>query len=107
MKYFGTIKIELTNKATNNPKIFKIRKEMFMISGVVLLVCTIVRTTDKISIAKISSTMAAPKISLASFFCLFPIDDKTWIDIAILLAVNAVTIKSISSSSNPYKENTK
>jgi len=51
--------------------------------------------------------MAAPKISLASFVCLFPIDDKTWIDIAILLAVNAVTIKSISSSSNPYKENTK
>ena len=78
-----------------------------MISGVVLPVCTIVRTTDKIAMAKISSTMAAPKISLASFVCIFPNDDKTWIDIAILVAVNAVAIKSVSSASNPYKENTK
>ena len=78
-----------------------------MISGVVLPVCTIVRTTDKIAIAKISSTMTAPRISLASFVCIFPIDDKTWIDIAILVAVNAVAIKSVSSASKQYKENTK
>ena len=78
-----------------------------MISGVVLPVCTIVRTTDKTAMAKISSTIAAPKISLASLVFIFPIDDKTWIDIAILVAVNAVAIKSVSSASNPYKENTK
>ena len=51
--------------------------------------------------------MAAPKISRASLVCIFPNDDKTWIDIAILVAVNAVAIKSVSSASNPYKENTK
>ena len=75
-----------------------------MISGVVLPVCTIVRTTDKIAIAKISSTMAAPRISLASFVCIFPIDDKTWIDIAILVAVNAVAIKSVLSASNQIRK---
>ena len=78
-----------------------------MIFTVVLSVCTIVRTTNKIAIDKISSTMAAPKISLASFDCIFPIDDKTWIDIAILLAVITVEINGISSASNPFNENTK
>ena len=68
-----------------------------MISRVVLPVCIIVRTTDKIAIAKISSTMAAPRISLASFVCIIPIDDKTCIDIAILVVVNAVAIKSVST----------
>jgi hypothetical protein len=82
-------------------------KVISIISEVVLPVCTIVRTTDKTAIAKISSTIAAPKISRASFVCIFPIDDKSWIDIAILVAVNAVAIKSVSRASNPYKENTK
>ena len=80
---------------------------MSMISGVVLPVCCIVRTTDKIAIAKISSTRAVSKISLASLVYIFPIDDKTWIDIVILLAINAVAIKSISSASDLYNENTK
>ena len=75
-----------------------------MISRVVLPVCIIVRTTDKIAIAKISSTMAAPRISLASFVCIIPIDDKTCIDIAILVAVNAVAIKSVSSTSNQIRK---
>ena len=73
---------------------------MAMICGVVLPICTIVRTTDKIAIAKILSTTAAPRINLASFVCIFPIDDKTWIDIAILVAANAVGIKSVLSASN-------
>jgi hypothetical protein len=77
---------------------------MSLISGVVLPICTIVRTTDKIAIAKISSTMAAPRISLASFVCIFPIDVKTWIDIAILVAINAVASKSVLSASNQIRK---
>ena len=66
-----------------------------------LPVCTIVRTTDKIAIAKISSTMAAPRISLASLVFILPKNDKTCTDIATLVAVNAVAIKSVSSNSKP------
>ena len=66
-----------------------------------LPVCTIVRTTDKIAIAKISSTMAALRISLASLVFILPKDDKTCTDIATLVTVNAVAIKSVSSNSKP------
>ena len=63
-------------------------------------------TTDSTAIARISSTIAAPNISLASFVCIFPSSVNTWTDIAILVAVSAVATNIDSNASNPKKVNT-
>ena len=57
-RIFVTINIELTNNAQIISESSKLNV-ISVIAGVVLSVCTIVRTTDKTAIAKISSTMAA------------------------------------------------
>jgi hypothetical protein len=65
-----------------------------------------VTTTDSTAIARMSSTIAAPKISRASFDCIFPSSFNTWMDIAMLVAVRAVAIKRVSNAPRPYMENT-
>ena len=58
-------------------------------------------TTDNTAIAKMSSTTAAPMINLASGVLIFPNSLKTWIEIAILVAVSAVAINIDCNASNP------
>ena len=60
------------NSTANSPRIFSIRKATSIISGEVSPDCTIVITTDNIAMARISSTIAAPRISLASLDCILP-----------------------------------
>ena len=74
--------------------------------GVILPVCTIVVTTDKTAIASMSSTIAAPKINLASFVCIFPNSVNTRIDIAILVAVSAVATRIDCNAPIPKSVNT-
>ena len=77
-----------------------------VICGEVSPVCTMVVTTDRTAIARISSTIAAPSINLASLVCIFPSSVNTWTDIAILVAVSAVATSIDSSASNPNNVNT-
>ena len=77
-----------------------------VICGEVSPVCTIVVTTDSTAIARISSTIAAPNINLASFVCIFPSSVNTWTDIAILVAVSAVATSIDSNASNPKNVST-
>src|ERR671932_2594224 len=71
-RILGTTKTAPANKAANIAIIFDIKNLILPISGAVFPVCTIVVTTDKTAIASISSTMAAPKINLASLDCILP-----------------------------------
>src|ERR671918_1100700 len=63
-------------------------------------------TTERTAIARISSTIAAPSINLASFVCIFPNSVNTWTDIAILVAVSAVATSIDSNASNPKNVST-
>ena len=58
-------------------------------------------TTDSTAMARISSTMAAPKINLPSFDCILFISLSTRTEIAMLVAVNAVAMTNTSISSKP------
>ena len=63
-------------------------------------------TTDNTAMARISSTIAAPNISLASFVCIFPSSVNTCTDIAMLVAVRAVATNMDSNASNPNNVST-
>jgi hypothetical protein len=72
---------------------------------VVAATCTIVATTESAAMDRISSTIAAPRINLASLVCIFPNSDNTWTDIAILVAVKAVATSTDSNAGKPYRVN--
>lgn len=93
------------SKATNNPRIFRIKKVISKISGAILPVCTIVVTTESTAMARISSTIAAPKINLVSLVCIFPSSDNTWTDTAMLVAVKAVATSTDSNAAKPKSVN--
>ncbi len=102
----GIIIIAPTSNTANIPSIFRIKNIISIIFGVKLPLCTMVTTTDRTAIARISSTMAAPKINFASFDCILPNSFSTVTDIAILVAVSAVAIRIDCSTSNPNIKNT-
>ena len=58
-------------------------------------------TTDRTAMASMSSTIAAPMISLASLDFIFPNSLSTWTEIAMLVAVSAVAISMDCRASNP------
>ena len=86
--------------------IFNIRSVISTRLGVILPVGTMVVTTERTAIASISSTMAVPKINLASFVCIFPKSVKTLTDIAILVAVRAVATRMDCNPPIPNSVNT-
>ena len=68
---------------------------------------TIVVTTDSAAMASMSSTIAAPRINLASLDCILPNSVNTWTEIAILVAVSAVATSKDSNFLKPNIKNTR
>jgi hypothetical protein len=95
-----------TSIAANIPSTWSMSSTMSVIAGMAAVAapsppCTMDTTTESTAMASMSSTMAAPSIRRASFDCILPISDSTWMDIAMLVAVSAVATSKDSSASRP------